>query len=253
MRFKFLLILTILLTWVNKGMAKEIVYFIDAGFNFESTELKRYFCKNGYYSLVDNARPYIDHGQRMTKIATNNLNPFKVCVVFFNVYDIKLQTMPISAIRDALTTMITMTPGYVNMSLYDTSPDSIEELLIKRLIRKGFKFQIAAGNDGHDLNKNCNAYPACYFTGKENHVKIVSNNGGVSNKNGPVNTIDHKYWRGTSESTANITNSLLKEVTSENQQPNQCVRPESLWWIQSSTRSSNCTYNRGSIRTSENR
>lgn len=49
----------------------------------------------------------------------------------------------------------------LNLSVSGPAPILRERTYLKALLDRGIKVQVAAGNEGIDLNLNCNVYPAC--------------------------------------------------------------------------------------------
>lgn len=219
--------------------AKEYVYLVDTGYNGRKS------C--GSYNLTSDRYPGHIHGRNMAKIIIDGIKG-DFCIKSYNVYDSKKKTIDVRAIESALLRISNEKPGIVNLSIQGGLPSIREKVLLIQLKNKGFTIHIAAGNNKQDLDENCNSYPACYFTGDEKRVRIVANLGRVSNKNGPVNTIDYKFRQGTSESTAYITHLKLKEVLNEGIKR---LRSESLRWLERATRSINCKNYSGPRRTNQ--
>lgn len=187
------------------SFATEIVYVVDTGYVGPN------LCESYQYDK----KMTHNHGSKITDIILKDLHFSDICIVSYDVFDDEKNTIPITVLVDALKRISKQKPGIINLSINGLGSNKEEKKILHKLVNLGFKLNIAAGNFKLDLNKGCLSFPACYFTGKEKGVKIVGNNGTASNKNGPVNTIDTDYFHGTSESTANITNKLLKELLNE--------------------------------------
>lgn len=101
----------------------------------------------------------------------------------------------------------------INYSANGLGPDRKERVVINKLLNRGTKVVVAAGNNGLDLNKNCRSYPACY----DSRIIVAGN---LANKHLIHNTSNYgdvvDVWKvsgrgGTSASAAKHTGYLIHE------------------------------------------
>lgn len=199
----------LMLLFCLPALAKERIYVVDTGIHWNYSN-KSFKCKDGHKNFAFSG--YHPHGDQMTRLIIRGLDSNEVCLV-----DVRFYTPGASgqvnlwSLKKSLKYLLTQKPGIVNMSLNGPVPDREEKELLHKLLSKGFKLSLTAGNEGDDLSIVCNAYPACYFTNRISNVKISSNREKSANKNGPVTNTDHLKG-GTSFSTANTTNKWIKHV-----------------------------------------
>lgn len=206
---KLLLLLTL---FTFNSYAKELVYVIDSEIRFRGP-LSQFKCKKGHVSFVPNTQyDNMFHGTLISNFIIKDLNSSQLCLVNLKVWSQTLtDKQTIVAIENALQYLLTQPIGFINISMSGALPSFKEHYFIRRLLKKGFRISLTAGNDGVNLSKNCIAFPACYFTTRTKNIKISSNYEWQANKNGPVTDVD--YLRGgTSISTANTTNKWIKTI-----------------------------------------
>lgn len=206
---KYLILLT-LLTFNSHAMEK--IYIVDTEVNFKGI-LSKYKCPTGHKSMTPDMWGDADrHGTQMANIIAKGITKGKACLVNIKVFNLRQSgDRVVLNIREALKYLLTQKPGIINMSYNGPEYDAMEKILINKLLKKGFKLSIAAGNDGLDLSKDCDAYPTCYFKVKNKNVKISSNYSKRSNKKGPVTDKDFMKG-GTSPSAANTTRKWIRDI-----------------------------------------
>jgi len=174
------------------------------------------------------------HGTNIFYLITKDLSPKKYCVVVmkfrnevgrFRLFNFKffhyqkLDDEYFNAISYATNIKL----DYLNLSLGGYGEVEAENLAIKKLLSKGTKVVVAAGNNRTDLGKNCNYYPACGGHKEQNFYVVASkeDSGKVawsSNYNGPVDVYEFgvnqgyegNIMSGTSQATANYVNRLIR-------------------------------------------
>jgi hypothetical protein len=202
------LILLLFIIWITgKIHAREIVYLIDTGIK----QYKNYMCETGHANF--SGTDYIhSHGDKMAQLIVSGFTKKDVCLVDVKYYNPKSSgRQNLNNVKAALRHLLDKTPGIINLSMDGTESDKGEAELLFALINKGFKITVAAGNNRLNLSRNCDAYPACYFTYKDPNVRVASNYRKITNKNGPVtHMVDNP--KASSEATAIITNLWLEEI-----------------------------------------
>lgn len=151
------------------------VAVIDTGIA-ESASIK--LCKDGHRSFIDN-EPLVDYNGHGTHIAAlieqHAGNSDNYCLISLKFYANNSQDKvnELYAIKASLKEAIRLKVQYINISAGGASPDKEERLLIEEALNRGIKVIVAAGNNGHDLDQDCNYYPACY----DSRLTIVGNMG----------------------------------------------------------------------------
>lgn len=109
----------------------------------------------------------------------------------------------------------------INISGGGSLPYPEEQAAIKKALDKGIIIVAAAGNNGEDLSKNCNYYPACY----DKRIIVVANLNPDGSRHylsnygkqvthsviGVNQCIDKLCMTGTSQSTAIVTGRLVNQ------------------------------------------
>ncbi len=192
---KFLILLSLLIS-CNSNAKQIRIAIIDSGIPSFKTNAK--FCDKGLYDLTDtDMKDKIGHGSNVLGIISENLNK---AGIDYCIYDIKIYDKS-SADTPFLTHLLAYIYVYylngvdiVNYSSSGISEAPAETALVKGLVGLGIKFVVAAGNDSRDLDKSCNAYPACV----SGVISVGNlNKNGSRNKNSNYGKIINKWQIGT--------------------------------------------------------
>lgn len=102
------------------------------------------------------------HGTLVGSIIAQKLKALDYCAVVYKVFESNIADSKPSDIIRAL--VMALNEGFtaINMSYVGGTGFILEEMLMKRLSADGVKMFVAAGNSSHNLDKECNAFPACY-------------------------------------------------------------------------------------------
>ncbi len=160
---KKLLVLLSLLISCNSNARQIKILVIDSGMPIAKTDAK--MCDKGLYDLTGtDMKDRIGHGTNILGIISENLNK---AGIDYCIYDIKIYDKS-SADTPFLTHLIAYIYAYYlkGVDIINYSSSGIDEAppetaLVKGLIERGIKFVAAAGNNSTNLDKSCNAYPAC--------------------------------------------------------------------------------------------
>lgn len=161
------------------------------------------------------------HGTNIISIISKSIEPKTHCIVSYRVFNKNnVFKTDSQAIVDALQYANTDDQiKYVNMSLGGPVPLLEEKKAIEILLARGVTLSVAAGNEGNNLNFNCNYFPACYA--KELRFKnfFVVKSKGQGTNYGDVITdefsgikIGTPTMSGTSQASAQKMARLLKDV-----------------------------------------
>ena len=158
--FKSCVIICISL-FFNFAEARTIrIGVVDSGMPEFETNLK--MCDYGKYDLTHtNIYDKIGHGSNILGIISNGLSDVDYCVVVIKIYDESSSDTEFITHLMAYIYIYYLHIDVVNYSSVGLEESVAETVLIKGLMDHGVTFVAAAGNNNKDLDKNCNAYPAC--------------------------------------------------------------------------------------------
>lgn len=122
------------------------------------------------------------HGTNITGIITEHTNTTNYCIIIIKAYNFDTHK---NYITNALQYVSNLNVDIINLS--GGGPGTIEEerVAVEKILNKNILLVVAAGNDGINLDENCNYYPACY----DKRVIVVGANKSYSNYGTPVHVI----------------------------------------------------------------
>jgi major intracellular serine protease len=196
---------------------------IDSGIDLNDKKLKPYICNAGNEDFTgEGLQDTHGHGTNVSWLIVKNLNHKEYCVVSLKYFS---KNDPASNLQNELKAFdkaIKMGVTLINFSGGGIGPNNYENITVANALNKNIKVVVAAGNEGSDLSKNCNYFPACGVKHKNFYVvgSIYQNGQRVphSNYNGAVNRWevgymqegpDGKKMSGTSQATAVFSGKLL--------------------------------------------
>lgn len=218
----FLIVIGIFLLcyWPNASAAeRRAIAIIDTGIGFVP-ELLQYECvaKSQDFTGTD-LQDRIGHGTAITRLVTDGLDPNKFCFFMIKWLDHDGQPDAAQNVVRSINYAIDAGANIINMSLGGTAWSPTEEEAVERALASHIHVVVAAGNSGFDLSRTCPYYPACYrFRSPYFHV-VASYDGDVRERwsNFGPQVTDRACGvfgdvRGTSISTAKITNRIAKRL-----------------------------------------
>lgn len=129
----------------------------------------------------------IGHGTHIANIIADRLKDKNYCILIVKWYDPKVN--PDYLIFYTMKAILYAAVKNTNIINYSAGGDSFrqdEKDLFEEAIKGGITIFVAAGNDGKNLDKDCNYYPACYNLPGMNVVgnlkNTTSNYGKIVNK-----------------------------------------------------------------------
>ena len=194
-----------LMNVANASETRIRIAIIDSGVDLK--QAKEYMCKTGNYDFTGyGLQDVYGHGTNIAGIFAKRINPKTHCLMI-----VKFFHTTATGIESALEYIQQFKPKYVNLSLTGRFPSAIEEHAIHSLLNSGAVIAVAAGNEGQNLDQNCNSYPACYNIQDPKYIVVGSRGAMSSNYGGPVTAIDNGtsvegfgiVLDGTSQATAN--------------------------------------------------
>lgn len=198
---KFLIITFIILANTANAVTPNRVVIIDTGLDLEQLN-QPYMCKDYPAINVNDSKNYIDnwppkHGSAIVDYIGTRILGSIFCITLIKI-DITLEKDIVESTVKALQIAENLKPFFINMSWAGDVSSEKELTIIKRLLAGNTAIFVSVGNDGFDLDKNCNVFPACYKKTlpdelKKNYFVIGSNAFENSNKGSIVSFTDVDY------------------------------------------------------------
>lgn len=146
---------------------RKPVAIIDTGLQFELEEFDPYLCKGGHKDFTgEGLEDKLGHGTNVAWNVMKDLDPSKYCLIV-----IKWFTKNISSSETEINTVKAFkwaekqSPVLINFSGGGYMPILSEKEVIESILNNSQSLIIvAAGNGSKDLKKECDYYPACYFS-----------------------------------------------------------------------------------------
>lgn len=137
------------------------VAVIDTGVDFREANL----CKFGHKSFVDR-NPLTDtngHGTHVAGLINQYADGDDYCIVSLKYYaDSNNGQQNLDAEIRAIRYAINIKVDFINISGGGPERNPTEQTLIALALAKKITVVVAAGNDGVNLDEECNYFPACY-------------------------------------------------------------------------------------------
>jgi len=158
-------LLAILAIAPYKVLAKTInIAVIDTGIDAALPKL----CVTGHRSFAaSNPNPLQDengHGTHIAGIIISEAGDGDYCIVSIKYYDDYVGSNNLTNLVKSIQYAVDLKVDFINISSGGVDPNTAESKAIVRALNNGITVVVAAGNDGDDLDKNCNYFPACYDT-----------------------------------------------------------------------------------------
>lgn len=200
------------------------VAVIDTGFSFNIKNNVR-LCKYGHKNFVTGSNTPDDthgHGTNVACLIDKFAENSDFCLVIIKFYS-PTATAEENLVRSikALQYALNLNVNIINYSGGGPEIDPIEQKLTKKILDKNIIMVVAAGNEGSNLDKNCNYYPACYdkrivVVGNQNFISNRSNYGSIVddyvNGNNVMCLVDRPFT-GTSQATAIKSGLIIKQLS----------------------------------------
>ena len=144
---------------------------IDSGFDYKYNKFVN-LCPDGHKSFVKSSWD-IDtrngHGTNIASIIDGYIKKApNYCIMIIKVFDFN-QKLEMNFLDKAINYAVEQKADIINMSLSGEDYNIHEYNSLQLALDKDILIFVAAGNNGRNLNKNCNIYPACY--------KFINNKG----------------------------------------------------------------------------
>lgn len=177
---------------VAHGEPRYKIAIIDTGYDENTATEKLKLCKTGHFDMFTK-QPRVNyrhpHGSQVASIIAKRLKNVDYCAVVLQIVSLPLSEWRPDNTAVTLTKAMEADVDAVNMSFGGVDPvDSElgrlpEKLAVQAAGEQGIVMFMAAGNDSLDLDKECNAFPACYQT--KNKVVVGYTDPFYPNKRNP--------------------------------------------------------------------
>ena len=154
-----------------KALSKTLVVaVIDTGVDQSVGHL----CKMGHKDFsgtgLSDTHGHGTHIAGLISKYAGNSNTY--CIVNIKFYsEFATGEQNLRAMKNSIRYAVDIKADYINISGGGVQSDSEESSLIKSALNKGIHVVVAAGNEAHDLDRDCNYYPACY----DKRLTVVGN------------------------------------------------------------------------------
>lgn len=182
-------------------------------------------CKAGHKDLIDPSGNTIPepHGTNISGLIEANAGDANYCQIIIRWYKFGMTGEQLKAnLGASIKAAIDAKADIINISGGGVSPDEGERKYIKLALKKKIKIVVAAGNEGSNLDFNCDYYPACY----DKRIVVVGNvneNGSLHYKTNYGKVVTHYVvgvdkcaegicMTGTSQSTAIVTGRMIRDL-----------------------------------------
>lgn len=210
----------ILLTSISQAKTIKVAV-IDTGLNFKNTKVK--ICDSGHADFSgEGFKDILGHGTNVSNIINDIAKNTNYCQIIIKYYTSKNTSIENGdQFFETLRYTIALKPDIIHLSVAGNYYNSKEIKLLKEALNEGIKIVAAIGNDGKDLNKKCNVYPAC----SDKRIIKVGNLIKKGMRNNTSNYTRDTVWEigtdvegggitmtGTSQAAARHTGKLIKEI-----------------------------------------
>ncbi|CAM6003938.1 unnamed protein product [Sphagnum balticum] len=145
---------------------------IDSGVDFSLPSLCKFGHKSFATALPNPLADEVGHGTHVAGIIGANAGPGNYCIVSIKYYDAKATGKSnLANMVKAIQYAINIKVDFINISGGGPDSNEDERIAIMRALKKKIRVVVAAGNEGDDLDKKCNYFPACY----DNRIVTVGN------------------------------------------------------------------------------
>ena len=163
------------------------VAVIDTGFGYGGA-VSSHLCPTGHWDFVGQNTNVADtngHGTNIAGLIEQHAGDANFCIIVLRFYSpyitgTKNLENEINAMKRALALKV----DFINISGGGPMSEPAELKVLGEILKKGIKVVVAAGNEKHDLNKECDYYPACYKSRVKKALKKGLTVVGNLNKNG---------------------------------------------------------------------
>lgn len=217
-----LILISLIFMSTAEPVEKQRIVVIDTG--IKHGYLEEYLCKDGHKDVTGTGLADNDgHGTNIAAIISKGMDKKRQCLVivkWYNIsYDAKFPKNITKRGIDAIKAAVAVKPVLINMSLSGNLYIDEERQLIENALASGVIIVVSAGNDGMELQYQCEIYPACYGY-KHPNFHVVANYSKSSNTEGPITDVEDgnnieaggTIRTGTSQSAAVLSAKLIRNL-----------------------------------------
>lgn len=157
---KTLILLLVIIFLVSLAEAKTLrVAVIDTGYSGQTTRL----CADGQFDFVFDSptvgKDRVGHGTKVINAIERYAGKSAYCILAYRVFGDESFLPPVAV---AVNYAVAHGATVINLSLEGPTASLEETTAISLALKRGVTVLVAAGNEGKNLDINCNVYPACY-------------------------------------------------------------------------------------------
>lgn len=213
--FLSFLVATLLFNPVSQAKTIKIAV-IDTGIELVKRKNVK-LCLHGHRDYTQTTlNDSVGHGTNVSGLIAQGNQHIDYCLIIIKFYNNTNKNASYALLLSLLQVSL-IDVDIVHLSLGGKGGYNAEKNLIKRILDQGKIIVAAAGNNGENLNKNCNYYPACY----DDRIHVVGNTGKTANYgnkyidatiNGNNKTALGITQSGSSQSAAIYTGKLIRKL-----------------------------------------
>lgn len=141
------------------------IVILDSGYDPARAPIEAKLCKTGHRDMAtrtNNINYVHPHGTKVASIIAEKLKDVDYCLIIMQIFtDGKLQSQD-EDIAQVINDAIGLGATAINVSIGGNRIFRAERDAFINVSKTGIPVFLAAGNQSHNLDENCNFYPACY-------------------------------------------------------------------------------------------
>lgn len=145
------------------------IVIIDSGYDTINNRLK--LCNEGIDLTNTDMYDIVGHGNNVSHLIADRLENYDYCIYPIKVFNSFNRGSNIEILINAMTIASNLNPDIINLSYGGNESYVDEHLIVKKLLDRNILLVAASGNENHNLDENCNFFPACY----DNRIITVGN------------------------------------------------------------------------------
>lgn len=209
----YILMLTVPVMPISAHCKQLVVAVVDTGTDISTEKL----CNRGHISYTDDS-PLSDssgHGTHIAGLINKHAGNKNYCIVSIKWWKPGIpQSDALLNMRLAIDYAAFIKADIINISGGGEIPNVYEKLAVRRALSTGAIMVAASGNNGKDLDADCNFFPACY----DSRIVVVGNLEQSSVKNASSNYGNYvKRWEVGTNVSSRLPNNRTGNMTGTSQ------------------------------------
>lgn len=175
----------VMLAWCSPARAEVRIAVVDTGLDAPKVNVK--VCQNSAKNYVadEGSEDPIGHGTEVVNIISKTMpTPLDYCIIPIKIFN-KDSSTDMTTVANAIRYAVEQKADIINLSFSGEGNNISEFLAVKFALDSNILLVIAAGNEGKNLDENCNWYPVCH----DGRAIVVGYNDSLSNFGAIVDTV----------------------------------------------------------------